>query len=29
MKKMPVWIQCKGYLVRDDNMKPIYMIGSR
>ena len=24
---MPVWIQCKGYLVRDDNMKPLYMIG--
>ena len=20
LKKMPVWIQCKGYLVRDDNM---------
>ena len=27
LKKMPVWIQCKGYLVRDDNMKPLYMIG--
>ena len=24
---MPVWIHCKGYLVRDDNMKPLYMIG--
>ena len=27
LKKMPVWIHCKGYLVRDDNMKPLYMIG--
>ena len=24
---MPIWIHCKGYLVRDDNMKPLYMIG--
>ena len=27
LKKMPIWIHCKGYLVRDDNMKPLYMIG--
>ena len=27
LKKMPVWIHCKGYLIRDDNMKPLYMIG--
>ena len=27
LKKVPVWIHCKGYLVRDDNMKPLYMIG--
>ena len=27
LKKMPVWINCKGYLVRDDEMKPLYMIG--
>lgn len=27
LKKRPVWIKCKGYLVRDDNMNPIYMIG--
>ena len=27
LKKMPVWIHCKGYLVRDDNTKPLYMIG--
>ena len=27
LKKKPIWIHCKGYLVRDDNMKPLYMIG--
>lgn len=27
LKKMPVWINCKGYVVRDDEKKPIYMIG--
>ena len=27
LKKRPVWIRCKGYLVRDDEMNPIYMIG--
>lgn len=27
LKRRPVWIKCKGYLVRDDEMNPIYMIG--
>ena len=27
LKKIPIWIHSKGYLVRDDNMKPLYMIG--
>lgn len=27
LKKMPVWINCRGYVVRDDNMKPLYMMG--
>lgn len=27
LKKMPVWINCRGYVVRDDSMKPLYMIG--
>ena len=27
LKKRPVWIRCKGYLVRDDEKNPIYMIG--
>ena len=27
LQKKPVWINCKGYLVRDDEMKPLYMIG--
>ena len=23
----PVWINCRGYLVRDDHQKPLYMVG--
>ena len=23
----PVWINCRGYLVRDDYQKPLYMVG--
>ena len=26
-QKMPVWINCRGQVVRDDNLKPLYMIG--
>lgn len=27
LKKRPVWIKCKGHLIRDAKMKPLYMIG--
>lgn len=27
LNQKPVWIDCRGYVVRDDNMKPLYMIG--
>ena len=27
LKRKPVWINCRGYLVRDDKMKPLYMMG--
>lgn len=26
-KREPIWINCRGYVVRDENMKPLYMVG--
>ena len=27
LNRNPVWINCRGYLVRDDHQKPLYMVG--
>ena len=27
LKREPIWINCRGYVVRDENMKPLYMVG--
>lgn len=27
VKRKPIWINCRGYIVRDGNMKPLYMVG--
>ncbi len=27
LKRKPVWINCRGYVVRDDELKPLYMMG--
>ena len=27
LNREPVWINCRGYIVRDDQQKPIYLIG--
>lgn len=27
LKRKPIWINCRGNVVRDDNKKPLYMVG--
>lgn len=27
LNREPVWINCRGYIVRDDQQEPIYLIG--